>query len=183
MTVKHCRDEANCEGQASFLNFFLTASFLLSVQCHGALMHANKLLHGSRSVVKVNQCGMNFRKYANEAKYGPLGSRHLLMRHVGTTTIWGQDQQNKKSNNYFWSEGEKKKASNSSRGCAAATRTACKQVQLSRKQHLWPSAEQMWKMELLFSPNWTRRTNTRVLSCNKMSLFFLHLDKMHLMYN
>ena len=108
MTVKHCRDEANCEGQASFLNFFLTASFLLSVQCHGALMHANKLLHGSRSVVKVNQCGMNFRKYANEAKYGPLGSRHLLMRHVGTTTIWGQDQQNKKSNNYFWSEGKKK---------------------------------------------------------------------------
>lgn len=109
MTVKHCRDEANCEGQASFFNFFLTASFLLSVQCHGALMHANKLLHGSRSVVKVNQCGMNFRKYANEAKYGPLGSRHLLMRHVRTTTIWGQDQQNKKSNNYFWSEGEKKK--------------------------------------------------------------------------
>lgn len=118
MTVKHCRDEANCEGEAFF---FLTGAFLLSVQCHGALMHANKLLHGSRSVVTVNQCGMNSRKYANGAKYGPLGSRHLLTRHPGTTTIWSQDQQNKKSDNYFWNE-KKKKASNSSRGpCSSHT--------------------------------------------------------------
>lgn len=89
------------------LFFFLTGAFLLSVQCHGTLMHANKLLHGSRSVLTVNQCGMNSRKYANGAKYGPLGSRHLLTRHPGTTTIWSQDQQNKKSDNYFWNEKKK----------------------------------------------------------------------------
>lgn len=148
------------------LFFFLTGAFLLSVQCHGTLMHANKLLHGSRSVLTVNQCGMNSRKYANGAKYGPLGSRHLLTRHPGTTTIWSQDQQNKKSDNYFWNE-KKKKLPTARGGRAAATRAACKQVQLTTKQHLWPSAEQMWKMELLFSPNWIRRTNIRVLSSIK----------------
>lgn len=138
------------------LFFFLTGAFLLSVQCHGTLMHANKLLHGSRSVLTVNQCGMNSRKYANGAKYGPSRNYDNLKPRPAEQKVW-----------QLFLEWKKKKLPTARGGRAAATRAACKQVQLTTKQHLWPSAEQMWKMELLFSPNWIRRTNIRVLSSIK----------------
>ena len=116
----------------------------------------------------------------------------LNMAHWGLVTCWWDIQELRqfeakasrtRSLTIIVGMEKKKKLPTARGGRAAATRAACKQVQLTTKQHLWPSAEQMWKMELLFSPNWIRRANIRVLSSIKISLILPHLDKLHWMYN